>query len=301
MARLLRWKRKIAFTLIELLVVIAIIGILIALLLPAVQKIREAAARMQCTNNLKQIGLATHNYNGHRQHVASPRSLPIRVAPPLPGFVANFNNKAGVTYCTLFFLILPYIEQGPLHNLGVIASTTGPGWPQGEYSNLGTVVTTIIKGYLCPSDASKNSNIGRYGWAMSSYAANLLVFDPKGPGTIVTAFGQAGTSNTVMFAERQKLVTPSWGGETDCTWAMHPNYVSHGWDTPVFGRAEYGKALPGPVKHRPTTRASSSRRVAARRRAGAGRPRFPDRSRVCLDQLDRHPERAQRRHGRGPR
>ncbi len=65
------------------------------------------------------------------------------------------------------------------------------------------------------------------------------MFSPKGPGSLIQAMGQSGTSNTVMFAERQKLVTPSWGGETDDTWAMHPAYVGHGWDTPVFGWAEY--------------------------------------------------------------
>ncbi len=171
MARLLRWKRKLAFTLIELLVVIAIIGILIALLLPAVQKIREAAARMQCTNNLKQISLATHNYE------LTFGSLPPAWTPDIGGGTtqSGFNNKSGVTYATLFFLILPQMEQGPLCNPSVIASSGGTGLT-GVYQRQRAVPSSrqiVRNAYICPSDNSKNSNIGRYGWAMCSYAANV--------------------------------------------------------------------------------------------------------------------------------
>src|SRR4051812_4512927 len=97
--RSLGWPKK-AFTLIELLVVIAIIAILIGLLLPAVQKVREAAARAQCTNNLKQWGLAVHNY-------ASANNT------SLPPFYQNVGGTVGEVQ--VFVALLPYVEQDPLY------------------------------------------------------------------------------------------------------------------------------------------------------------------------------------------
>src|SRR5215208_6917797 len=102
---MIRNRRK-GFTLIELLVVIAIIAILIGLLLPAVQKVREAAARMQCSNNLKQIGIALHTHND------SVGSLPPGAQAAVPALAPGTGNVQGTTYLVL---ILPYIEQDNLY------------------------------------------------------------------------------------------------------------------------------------------------------------------------------------------
>src|SRR5580704_11426634 len=141
-----RSKSRSAFTLIELLVVIAIIAILIALLVPAVQKVREAAARTQCVNNLKQIGLATHNF--HDTYKRFPSSFDL----PLPGWPNTANGK--FPYLSWMGQILPFVEQQPLANTipkeyireanpwGNFAGTTLP------HIGLGTGMSL----YTCPSE-----------------------------------------------------------------------------------------------------------------------------------------------------
>src|SRR5579885_3200079 len=105
-----------AFTLIELLVVIAIIAVLIALLVPAVQKVREAAARTQCTNNLKQLGLATHNCNDVFKRL-----------PPVFGWFPSDDNSvgSGTGYGSVLFHLLPYIEQQALYKNSYTAYSAG--------------------------------------------------------------------------------------------------------------------------------------------------------------------------------
>jgi prepilin-type N-terminal cleavage/methylation domain-containing protein/prepilin-type processing-associated H-X9-DG protein len=149
-------KSRQAFTLIELLVVIAIIAVLIALLLPAVQSAREAARRAQCVNNLKQIGLALHNYH------SATNSFPLgaSLAPNSPGTTYTWDNWGANA------LMLPYLEQGPLYNAINFSFSPEPApepTPQDvSYASLGgfinsTVYVTKLAAFLCPSDPNAGS------------------------------------------------------------------------------------------------------------------------------------------------
>ncbi|WP_165251218.1 DUF1559 domain-containing protein [Paludisphaera soli] len=194
-----------AFTLIELLVVIAIIAVLIALLLPAVQAAREAARRSQCINNLKQIGLAFHNYEStHGSFIPSCM---------YPSPTDNWGwAPSGM------LSMLPFIEQGTLwnaYNVGPVNSNSVTGWS--EYYKNTTVFNTQVAGFLCPSDGPERNvslcnYVGNYGgpFQLSPYSGTFIPTPSKRPedawlvgnsATVKIASITDGTSNTALFSE----------------------------------------------------------------------------------------------------
>jgi len=155
-----RWTSR-GFTLIELLVVIAIIAILIGLLLPAVQKVREAAARSKCSNNFKQIGLALHNYHDVYNRLPAGGRCGVNTPPVniLPNDAADDGNlNWGDDRGSWLVYILPFMEQEPLYRQFPDIKTTVN--PAGVAAGLAAVRTARVSNYRCPSDG-ENLNEGR--------------------------------------------------------------------------------------------------------------------------------------------
>ena len=210
------------FTLIELLVVIAIIAILIGLLLPAVQKVREAAARSQCSNNLKQMGVAFHNFASANQD-------------KLPNLLDRSPSGNPAYWQTFLYITLPFIEQDAVYK-----RTSGQdSWGANNHQQ-------VIKTWQCPSDASSQNGINQNtGWSTTSYVPTYWMFatsnayDPnKGVNICGPQFTIAnipdGTSQTVGVVERYGTFPYyGWAGL-----AFHPCSPSYwGWPqwSPIYG------------------------------------------------------------------
>ena len=202
-------RRRGGFTLIELLVVIAIIGVLIGLLLPAVQKVREAAARTKCQSNMRQMAL------GHHSHHDQKGSF-----PPLIGWVGP-NDVAGSVYGNMNHHLLPFIEEMGVFEASFRPSTASWGrtWHAHVNENgMGYSREKPIKLFQCPSDSTMppGGMTQHGGWAATSYGANAQVFanllaNSSASLTYTNNFAKLpesipdGSSKTIMYADKLAL------------------------------------------------------------------------------------------------
>jgi prepilin-type N-terminal cleavage/methylation domain-containing protein len=224
MPKLRLWSRWRGFTLVELLVVIAIIAILIGLLLPAVQKVREAAARTQSQNNLKQIGLAIHNCNDTYQKLPpSVGFFPANDSWNVDGLGNSASWGAPAGQGTLQYYLLPFLEQDNLFK-----SIPTYSWQSGQ---------TVVKTYVAPGDPTLPAN--NLTWSnrgATSYSSNWHVFGGNGnsgPVARIPSTIPDGTSNTISFAERMCIcqsVQHIWSESGQGAGPGSNNYSPTFWD-----------------------------------------------------------------------
>jgi prepilin-type N-terminal cleavage/methylation domain-containing protein/prepilin-type processing-associated H-X9-DG protein len=204
--------RRVAFTLIELLVVIAIIAVLVGLLLPAVQKVRAAAARVKCQNNLKQLGLAAHNFHDANQ------TFPMSISGGQGGIAQG--------YWSAFIALLPYMEQQPLYQRFYDKAVATNNISLGAIGDggLNSLDASTVASYVCPADGLPNPPVDQFPgtntyFGLTSYRHGYSGLDANDPqygqdGVIcqqavkITAITD-GTSSTIMFGEFANF-EPNW-------------------------------------------------------------------------------------------
>jgi prepilin-type N-terminal cleavage/methylation domain-containing protein/prepilin-type processing-associated H-X9-DG protein len=296
------FRNRLGFTLVELLVVIAIIGVLIGMILPAVQKVRETANRTKCANNLKQIGYAA--FQAHDTY---------KVLPPLYGTYAGgprpFDPSNNFNGATIFFHLLPFLDEKGVHDRNppsfnyMTGAVTYGGAAPGDGSQR-------IPVYVCPSDSSSNDGVLTISdvpgglsrptpWGVSNYAANLFVFGSPTP--IPSQTGQTpqqeirdpntsallgaakipdsildGVSKTIFFTEKWgncRNVAATQNQIGGSLWAVPPFFPYTADAAPVYS---YGAVVGFHVRSAPTPPPNNCRTK------NHNPPDFPTDANACL-------------------
>jgi len=197
-------------TAIQLLVILGLLLFFGALLIPAVSKVRQAAARTQSSNNLKMIGLSIHNYNEVHKNL-----------PPIAG-------KVGVAEGSILYFLLPYLEQEKLYKRA---------FTDGDKANSWNVADAVVPMFIDPQDDSAPDHRFQNAIATTSYAGNWHVF--KDGGSSIPATFADGTSNTMVFATRYQICN-----NTPTAWAYSDLYT---W-TPMFAYYNFEKFQVAPLQ-----------------------------------------------------
>jgi prepilin-type N-terminal cleavage/methylation domain-containing protein len=225
----LRTTDRRGFTIIELLVVMTVIAVLVGLLLPAVQNVREAANRIKCANNLKQLGLAAQNFHDVHQHF-----------PPGIGYYPPVGDALG----TYFFHLLPYVEQDNLYRsaLGSVPFPPPDGPTTVYYPGNNNVYSQPVKIFICPSDPSVGSGgvvtVNGVSFGAACYAPNAMLVaaknGPQGKARIPDILD--GTSNTILHAEKyarcSSSAMPPALGDGGTAWAYCTSPLFFPWLPP---------------------------------------------------------------------
>jgi prepilin-type N-terminal cleavage/methylation domain-containing protein/prepilin-type processing-associated H-X9-DG protein len=250
-------RSRAAFTLVELLVVIAIIGILVALLLPAIQSAREAARRAQCTNNLRQLGIAFHNFENARKYLPAGSTIAGRQYDFVwDDMMKALNYDGRDIEWNWVTAVLPYMEESGVkdsfdmtwHLTGTNACYPGSGDPANANSNRYKVENTLIQSFICPSDEAAGSPFFTDRWdtagiASGQRAQGLWYTASMGP-TIPDQCSFWSLSDTVNLA--RVCMGSSFGSEQDaghptaspCSYSTKSSCVQKGLYVGMFGRRQ---------------------------------------------------------------